>query len=281
MCLISLFAYRCDQQGLGVDDRLRRVAETLERMVESFTPRSYGMAAGGSPETAKTSSSNNGGSTSDGGLSERGSSHSAFTDKVGGELLRRGSEEMLEDLHEIDAASIGDETRNFNAIMCKTRFGPKLEQSFLPTSSTGSALAAASSAGSLTPRSPLATPRISQIDVLLSDRNSFNEVDDPVQVCNLCTLYHVFSNSDKSQLFCVLFTTTFLIVTVHFAGLTACLQINELADIARCIAGAQVIEDGAEYLMSCLQDLQDVLRCNKVEALTVATFGKRIEKLCT
>jgi len=199
--LSILFAYRCDQQGLGVDERLRRVAETLERMVESFTPRSYSMAAGGSPETAKTSSSNNGGSNSDGGLSERCSSYSAFSDKVGGELLRRGSEEMLEDLHEIDAASIGDETRNFNAITCKTRFGPKLEQSFLPTSSTGSALAAASSAGSLTPRSPLATPRINQIDVLLSDRNGFNEVDDPVQVCNLYSFYSIFSNSDVFQLF--------------------------------------------------------------------------------
>lgn len=61
----------------------------------------------------------------------------------------------------------------------------------------------------------------------------------------------------------------------------AFLQISELADIARCIAGAQLVEDGAEYLNSCSQDLQDVLRSNKVEALTVATFGKRIEKLCS
>lgn len=186
---VCALADRCDQQGLGVDERLRRVAETLERMVESITPRSYGMAAGGSPETAKTSTSNNGGSSSDGGLSERCSSYSAFTEKVGGELLRRGSEEMLEDLHEIDAASIGEEPRNFNAITCKTRFGPRLEQSVLPSSSTGSAIAPASSAGSLTPRSPLATPRISQIDVLLSDRNSFNDVDDPVQVCAHSFIY--------------------------------------------------------------------------------------------
>lgn len=74
--------------------------------------------------------------------------------------------------------------------------------------------------------------------------------------------------------------TTVLMIFIHSVELIAFLQINELADIARCIAGAQVIEDGAEYLMSCLQDLQDVLRCNKVEARTVATFGKRIEKLC-
>ena len=74
--------------------------------------------------------------------------------------------------------------------------------------------------------------------------------------------------------------TAFLMMLTYVVGLAAFLQINELADIARCIANAQVIEDGTEYLMSCLQDLHDVLRCNKVEALTVATFGKRIEKLC-
>lgn len=57
------------------------------------------------------------------------------------------------------------------------------------------------------------------------------------------------------------------------------LQINEIADIARCIASAMPDEDGLEYLQSCLDDLQDVLRYNKVEALTVATFGKRVKKL--
>lgn len=241
------------------------------------------MAAGGSPETAKTSSSNNGGSTSDGGLSEKCNSYSVFTDKVGGELLRRGSEEMLEDLHEIDAASIGDETRSFNAITCKTRFGPKLEQSFLPTSlSAGSVLAAASSAGSLTPRSPLATPRISHFDVLLSDRNSFSEVDDPVQVYNLQTFNLLDSNFEIDAYLCHFEIDAHydLSDALNLVGLIAVLQINEIADVARCIASAQVIEDGPEYLMSCLQDLQDVLRCNKVEALTVATFGKRIEKLC-
>uniref|UniRef100_A0A7I4FUW0 non-specific serine/threonine protein kinase n=1 Tax=Physcomitrium patens TaxID=3218 RepID=A0A7I4FUW0_PHYPA len=239
---VCALADRCDQQGLDVDDRLRRIAETLERMAESFTPKSFSMVAGGSPETAKTYSPNNGGCSSDGGLSERCNSSSALNDKVRGELLRRGSEEMLEDLHEIVAASIGDDNRSFNAITCKTRFGPKVEQSFIPTSSSnGSVLGPASSAGSLTPRSPLTTPRISQIDLLLSDRNNFSEVDDT-------------------------------------------LQLNELADIARCIAGAQPKEggadNGAEYIVSCLHDLQDVLRCNKVEALAVATFGKRIEKLC-
>lgn len=184
---------RCDQQGLGVDERLHRLAETLERMAESLTPKSYTMATGGSPETAKTTSSNHGGDSSDGGLSERGGSgseKSALFDKVGGELLRRGSEEMLEDLHEIDTASMGDEIRGFNAITCKTRFGPKVEAfAGPPSSTTGSVVAPASSTGSLTPRSPLATPRISQIDLLLSDRIGFAEADDPMQVYKLPVPY--------------------------------------------------------------------------------------------
>jgi hypothetical protein len=59
------------------------------------------------------------------------------------------------------------------------------------------------------------------------------------------------------------------------------LQVNELADIARCIANANPSEKGAaDYLVSCLQDLQDVLHNNKIEAFAVDTFGKRIEKLC-
>lgn len=58
------------------------------------------------------------------------------------------------------------------------------------------------------------------------------------------------------------------------------MQINELADIARCIANANLHNDQASaYLVSCLEDLQDVLSSKKHVALTVQTFGARIEKL--
>jgi len=33
-------------------------------------------------------------------------------------------------------------------------------------------------------------------------------------------------------------------------------------------------------MRSCMEDLKDVLHDNKVQALTVDTFGKRIDKLC-
>lgn len=55
---------------------------------------------------------------------------------------------------------------------------------------------------------------------------------------------------------------------------------NELADIARCIANASADGEGSlNYLVSCLEDLQEVMNRGKLEALTVQTFGTRIEKL--
>ena len=58
------------------------------------------------------------------------------------------------------------------------------------------------------------------------------------------------------------------------------MQMIELADIARCIANTLVDEEKSlNYLVSCLEDLQEVMNRRKLEALTVQTFGTRIEKL--
>ena len=55
---------------------------------------------------------------------------------------------------------------------------------------------------------------------------------------------------------------------------------NELADIARCVANTPLDDDHAtSYLLSCLDDLRDVVDRRKFDALTVATFGARIENL--
>lgn len=57
-------------------------------------------------------------------------------------------------------------------------------------------------------------------------------------------------------------------------------QIAELADIARCVANAPIDEESSlSYLVSCMEDLQEVVNHRKLEALTVQTFGTRIEKL--
>jgi len=59
------------------------------------------------------------------------------------------------------------------------------------------------------------------------------------------------------------------------------LQINELVDIAMCIADTnQNHPKAGEFIISCMEDLKDVLQQNRVDALTVDTFGRRIDKLC-
>lgn len=54
----------------------------------------------------------------------------------------------------------------------------------------------------------------------------------------------------------------------------------DLSDIARCVAGTDLSKEGShEFLLACMQDLQDVLRHSKLKALVIDTFGGRIEKL--
>ena len=58
------------------------------------------------------------------------------------------------------------------------------------------------------------------------------------------------------------------------------MQISDLADIARCSANAPLGDDcSMQYLLTCLEDLRVVINRRKFNALTVETFGTRIEKL--
>eukprot|EP01018_Ginkgo_biloba_P039645 Gb_35443 [translate_table: standard] len=209
---ICTVADRCDLNGLSIDERLRKISETLEKMVESHTPKSLQKTVGGSPDVGKGASM----SVTEG---SEGSSPKLS------DCSHRGSEDVLDDLPDMDAIHV-DESKGLTTTICKTRFGPKSEQCM-----------ATLSVGSMTPRTPLTTPRTCQIDLLLADRSVF------------------FENDDLPQ-------------------------INELADIACCVANTNADDEGAlEYLISCLQDLQDVVQHSKAKALTVDTFGKRIEKL--
>lgn len=55
---------------------------------------------------------------------------------------------------------------------------------------------------------------------------------------------------------------------------------SDLADIARCVASTDVSEEGSiEFLLACMQDLQEVLQHSKLKALVIDTFGGRIENL--
>lgn len=58
------------------------------------------------------------------------------------------------------------------------------------------------------------------------------------------------------------------------------MQMSELADIARCVATTPLDDERSiPYLLSCLEDLRVVIDRRKFDALTVETFGTRIEKL--
>ncbi|OEL15154.1 putative serine/threonine protein kinase IREH1 [Dichanthelium oligosanthes] len=209
---VCAVADRCDQKGVSVDERLIRVAETLEKLVESYSQKDLPNAAG-SPDVAKVSNSS---------INEESDGPSPKLS----DWSRRGSADMLDYLQEADNTISLDDIKNLPSMTCKTRFGPKSDHGM-----------ATSSAGSMTPRSPLTTPRSNHIDMLLAGKNAINESDDLPQIV-------------------------------------------ELADIARCIANTPLDEESAlSQMVTCIEDLQEIVNRRKHEALTVQTFGTRIEKL--
>nr|XP_043614636.1 probable serine/threonine protein kinase IREH1 [Erigeron canadensis] len=208
---ICAIADRCDQKGLRVDDRLVRISETLEKLMELFTQKDLQHAVG-SPDGAKLSNSS---------VTEESD---ILSPKLS-DWSRRGSEDMLDCFPDGDSTVFMDEMKGLPSMSYKTRFGPKSDQGMTT-----------SSAGSVTPRSPLLTPRTIQID-LLSGKGAYSEHDDLPQM-------------------------------------------NELADIARCAANTPLDDDRSlPYLLTCLEDLKVVTDRRKFDALTVETFGTRIEKL--
>uniref|UniRef100_A0A3N7HHK3 non-specific serine/threonine protein kinase n=1 Tax=Populus trichocarpa TaxID=3694 RepID=A0A3N7HHK3_POPTR len=206
---ICAIADRCDQKGLSVNERLIRISETLEKMIVQKDIHH----AVGSPDVAKISNSS---------VTEESD---VLSPKLS-DWSHRGSEDMLDCFPEADNAVFMDDLKGLPSMSCKTRFGPKSDQGM-----------ATSSAGSMTPRSPLLTPKTSHIDLLLAGKSAFSEHDDLP-------------------------------------------QLNELADIARCVATTPLEDDrSTPYLLTCLGDLRVVIERRKFDALTVETFGTRIEKL--
>ncbi|PKU69987.1 probable serine/threonine protein kinase IREH1 isoform X1 [Dendrobium catenatum] len=209
---ICAVADRCDQKGLSVDERLLRIAETLDKMIESYSQKEIPNSAG-SLDFAKVSNYSN--TEESDGLSPKL-----------GDWFSRGSADLIDCCQETDNSDFLDDLKSLPSISCKTHFGPKSDQAM-----------ASSSGGSMTPRSPLVTPRNNFIDMLLAFRSAISESEDLPQIA-------------------------------------------ELADIARCVANTPIDEERSlSYLVSWMEDLQEVINHRKLEALTVQTFGTRIEKL--
>ncbi|XP_030472940.1 probable serine/threonine protein kinase IREH1 [Syzygium oleosum] len=207
---ICAVADRCDQKGINVNERLLRISETLEKMMETFQKDAQHV---GSPDVAKVSNSS---------VTEE----SDIPSPKLSDWSRRGSEDMLDCFQDVDNSIFMDDMKGLPSMSCRTRFGLKSDQGMTT-----------SSAGSMTPRSPGLTPRTSQIDLLLAGKGAFSE------------------NEDFPQM-------------------------NELADIARCVASTPMDDErSSPFLLTCLEDLRMVIDRRKFDALTVETFGTRIEKL--
>lgn len=153
---ICTIADRCDLKGLTVNERLERVAETLEKVLESWTPKSLDTGFG-SPEVVRESSSC---AQEDlDGFSPKGNS-----------LPCHIPEDMMDYINEAESSFILDDLHSSSNTSSDAR-------PLTPDQSKR-----ASSAGSLTPRSPLVTPRMTQIEVLLSGRRTISEQESYQQV---------------------------------------------------------------------------------------------------
>ncbi|KAI9162147.1 hypothetical protein LWI28_024304 [Acer negundo] len=158
---ICTIADRCDLKGLTVNERLDRVAETLEKLLDSWTPKSTPRSIDsprGSLEVASTSSMHD-------DLNELSPKQN--------NLSRRGSEDMLDRIPDTDNAFILEDLNVLREISCDKN----LNATDIGTKT--------SSAGSLTPRSPLLTPRTSQIELLLSGHRTMTELQNDQQINKL------------------------------------------------------------------------------------------------
>ncbi|ESQ30685.1 hypothetical protein EUTSA_v10011190mg [Eutrema salsugineum] len=209
---ICALADKCDQKGVSVDERLVSVAVTLDKITETFIQKDS-QAAEETPDGMRISNASLTGESD------------VLSPKLS-DCSRRGSEDMLDCFPEADNSAFIDDMRCLTSMSCRTRFGPKSDQGMTT-----------SSAGSMTPRSPIPTPRLDPVELLLRGKGTFHDQDDIPQM-------------------------------------------TELADIARCAANAIPDADQSiQLLLSCLEDLRVVIDRRKFNALTVETFGTRIEKL--
>ncbi|KAK7312074.1 hypothetical protein VNO77_35637 [Canavalia gladiata] len=169
---ICTIADRCDLKGLTVNDRLERVSETIERILESWTPKSTPKSTdtpGESFEVVTVSTS---------------SVHEELNDLSleRNNLTCRCSGDMLDSTPEHDNTFVMDDLNShettYEARTClKPDHGTKV-----------------SSAGSLTPRSPLVTPRTSQIEMLLSGRRTLSELESSDQINKLVEIARAVAN---------------------------------------------------------------------------------------
>ncbi|XP_029127207.1 probable serine/threonine protein kinase IRE [Cajanus cajan] len=170
---ICTIADRCDLKGLTVNERLERVCETIERILESWTPKS-------TPKSTDTH-----GESFDVVTAATSSVHEEFNDLSleRNNLTCRCSEDLLDSTAEPDNTFVMEDLNLSPRISCDARICLKPDQG-----------TKVSSAGSLTPRSPLVTPRTTQIEMLLSGRRTLSELESSEQINKLVEIARAVAN---------------------------------------------------------------------------------------
>ncbi|KAG2398269.1 serine/threonine protein [Vigna angularis] len=166
---ICTIADRCDLKGLTVNERLERVSETIERIMDFWTPKSTPKSTDTPGESFDLAASN---------VLEEFNDLSLERNN----LTLRCSEDML-DSTDLDNTFLMDDLNLSPRTSCEARICVK------PDHGTK-----VSSAGSLTPRSPLVTPRTTQVELLLSGRRTLSELESCEQISKLVEIARAVAN---------------------------------------------------------------------------------------
>ncbi|XP_047324112.1 probable serine/threonine protein kinase IRE [Impatiens glandulifera] len=168
---ICTIADRCDVKGLTVNERLERVADALEKILESLTPKGSEYAPG-SPEIGRMSTSSTADELTD--LSPKQN-----------RLSCRCSEEMIDYIRPECSSCQADNI--LSDISCESRDLPTPDIS-KNTSTTGN----------LTPRSPLATP-MTQMAFLLSEHTVITEHENIQQINKLADISRAIASVNSTD----------------------------------------------------------------------------------
>ncbi|XP_051137839.1 probable serine/threonine protein kinase IRE [Andrographis paniculata] len=169
---ICAIADRCDLKSLTVDERLERVAETLDKILESWTSKNSDTGTG-SPEAVGVYTS---------------SVHHLLDElsSKGDCLSCQCSKDILDGVNEADGTFLDD-------------LPSSLRSSFEALSHTSDQSKRASSSGSLTPRSPLVTPRMIQIQILLNTHRALSELESCQQIRQLLDIARSVANANRTD----------------------------------------------------------------------------------
>ncbi|XP_010540353.1 PREDICTED: probable serine/threonine protein kinase IRE4 isoform X2 [Tarenaya hassleriana] len=165
---ICAYADKCEINCSDVDERLLKLEEILEQIIDSRSLNSYSQAGG--PENSA--------------LQKSGVASEGCSPKVN-EWRNKGVEGMFEDLHEMDTAFIDESS--LHPINLKGHIGAKLSN-----------YGTSSSTGSMTSVSSTNTPRTSHFDSFWLDQHS-TEQEDLQPMMDLADIARCGAGTDLSQ----------------------------------------------------------------------------------